>query len=48
MIHFTGVFYVLTLDVVTEHLPVTLGTTLSKSLSSLAAARHDCKLCFEV
>ena len=33
----------LTLDVVPEDLPVALGTSLSKSLSSLAAARHDCK-----
>ncbi len=35
----------LTLDVVTKHLPVALGTTLSKSLSSLAAARHGCRAC---
>ena len=34
----------LTLDVVAKHLPVALGTSLSKSLSSLAAARHDCKM----
>lgn len=28
------------LDVITQHLPVTLGATLSESLSSLSAARH--------
>ena len=32
----------LTLDVVAKHLAVALGPSLSKSLSSLAAARHDC------
>ena len=31
------------LDVVTKNLAVTLGTALSETLSSLAAARHDCK-----
>ncbi len=31
-----------TLDVITEYLPVTLSASLSESLSSLAAARHDC------
>jgi hypothetical protein len=30
-----------TLDVVTKNLPVTLGATLSESLSSFATARHD-------
>ena len=30
-----------TLDVVAENLAVALGPSLSKSLSSLAAARHD-------
>ena len=34
----------LTLDVVTKDLAVTLGSSLSKSLSSLAAARHGCLL----
>ena len=29
-----------TLDVITKHLPVTLGATLSKSLSSFTATRH--------
>ena len=29
-----------TLDVITKHLPVTLGTTLSKSFSSLTTSRH--------
>ena len=32
-----------TLDVVTKDLAVTLGTSLSKALSSLAASRHDCR-----
>ena len=30
-----------TLDVVTEHLPVTLGASLSKTFASFASARHD-------
>jgi len=30
-----------TLDVVTEHFPVTLGATLSKTLASFATSRHD-------
>ena len=34
----------LTLDVVTKDLAVTLGASLSKSLSSLAASRHGCLL----
>ena len=34
----------LTLDVVAEHLPVALGTSLAKALSSLAAARHACRI----
>lgn len=29
-----------TLDVITQHLPVTLGATLSESLSSFTTARH--------
>ena len=29
-----------TLDVITKHLPVTLGATLSKTLSSFATSRH--------
>ena len=33
----------LTLDVVAKDLAVALGTSLSKSLSSLAAARHTCE-----
>ena len=33
-----------TLDVVTEHLPVALGASLSEPLPSLAAARHGCLL----
>ena len=37
----------LTLDVIAKHLPVALSTSLSKSLSSLAAARHGCKSCSE-
>lgn len=33
-----------TLDVVTQHLPVTFSTTLSKAFASLAASRH-CSSC---
>ncbi len=29
------------LDVITQHLPVTLGATLSQSLSTFTTARHD-------
>lgn len=32
-----------TLDVITKYFPVTLGATLSESLSSFTTARHDCK-----
>ena len=32
------------LDVVTQHLPVTLGASLSESLASLSTSRHDCTL----
>ena len=39
--HWKGKMRMLTLDVVTKDLAVTLGSSLSKSLSSLAAARHD-------
>ena len=35
---------VLTLDVVPEDLPVALGTSLSESLTSLAASGHGCKV----
>ena len=31
-----------TLDVITQHLPVPLGTSLSKPLSTLASACHGC------
>ena len=31
------------LDVVAEHLPVTLRTTFAQTLASLATARHDCR-----
>jgi hypothetical protein len=37
-----------TLDVVTKNLAVALGTTLSETLSSLAAARHDCECVLRV
>ena len=30
-----------TLDVITQHLPVTLGATLSETLSSFTTSRHD-------
>lgn len=33
------------LDVVAQHLPVPLGTTLAQSLASLATARHACSCC---
>merc|ERR1712121_4760 len=32
-----------TLDVITKHLPVTLGASLSESLSSFASAGHGCE-----
>ncbi len=37
----------LTLDVVTEHLPVALGASLSKSLSSFAATAHLAGVCLD-
>ena len=37
----------LTLDVVTEDLPVALGASLSKSLSSLAATAHLAGVCLD-
>ena len=42
--HWKGKMRMLTLDVVTKDLAVALGASLSKSLSSLAAARHVCWL----
>ena len=33
-----------TLDVITQHLPVTLGASLSKTFSSFATSRHDLQL----
>jgi len=36
-----------TLDVVTEHLPVTLCATLAKTFATFASARHVCKLSTE-
>ena len=36
------------LDVVTQHLPVTLGATFAQTFASLAASSHFCRSIFEV